>query len=49
MLENEVAEELKPLQERVKKVVELYEQAVNYAKELGDQELTTSSHAACTT
>ena len=38
MLENEVAEELKPLQERVKKMVELYEQAVNYAKELGDQE-----------
>lgn len=38
MLENEVAEELKQLQERVKKMVELYEQAVNYAKELGDQE-----------
>lgn len=38
MLENEVAEELKPLQERVKKMVELYEQAVNYAKELGNQE-----------
>lgn len=38
MLENEVAKELKPLQERVKKMVELYEQAVNYAKELGDQE-----------
>lgn len=38
MLENEVAEELKPLQERVRKMTELYEQAVNYAKELGNQE-----------
>ena len=38
MLENEVAEELKPLQERVRKMVELYEQAVNYVKELGSQE-----------
>ena len=38
MLEGEVAEELKPLQERVRKMTELYEQAVNYAKELGNQE-----------
>ena len=38
MLASEVAEELKPLQERTKKMVELYEQAVNYVKELGDQE-----------
>ena len=38
MLSSEVAEELKPLQERTKKMVELYEQAVNYVKELGDQE-----------
>ena len=38
MLENEVAEELKPLQERAKKMAELYEQAVNYVKELGSQE-----------
>ena len=38
MLEGEVAEELKPLQERVRKMTELYEQAVNYTKELGNQE-----------
>ena len=38
MLENEVAEELKPLKERVMKMTELYEQAVNYVKELGNQE-----------
>ncbi len=38
MLEGEVAEELKPLQERIRKMTELYEQAVNYTKELGNQE-----------
>lgn len=38
MLESEVTEELKPLQERVRKMAELYEQAVNYTKELGNQE-----------
>ena len=38
MLENEVSEELKPLRERVVKMTELYEQAVNYVKEIGSQE-----------
>ena len=38
MLAGEVSEELKPLQERVKKMTELYEQAVDYTKELGSQE-----------
>lgn len=38
MLGNEVAEELKPLQVRVAKLVEAYEQAVNYVKEIGCQE-----------
>lgn len=38
MLENEVAEELKPLHERVLKMIELYEQAISYVKETGSQE-----------
>lgn len=38
MLGNEVAEDLKPLQERVAKMAGLYEMAVNYVKELGCQE-----------
>lgn len=38
MLANEVSEELKPLQIRVSKLVETYEQAVNYVKETGCQE-----------
>lgn len=38
MLENEVAEELKPLHERVLKMTELYEQAISYVKETGSQE-----------
>ena len=39
MLAEEVAEELKPLQVRVAKMTELYEQAVNYVKEAGNQEV----------
>ncbi|CCY81688.1 acyl-CoA dehydrogenase family protein [Prevotella sp. CAG:1185] len=39
MLAEEVAEELKPLQTRVAKMVELYEQSVNYVKESGNQEV----------
>lgn len=39
MLAEEVAEELKPLQIRVAKMTELYEQAVNYVKEAGNQEV----------
>ena len=38
MLGNAVAEELKSLQVRVAKMVEAYEQAVNYVKEIGCQE-----------
>ena len=38
MLGKAVAEDLKPLQERVKKLVELYRQAVDYVKETGCQE-----------
>lgn len=38
MLANEVSEEMKPLQIRVGKLVEVYEQAVNYVKETGCQE-----------
>ena len=38
MLGEAVAEDLKPLQERVKKLVELYRQAVDYVKETGSQE-----------
>lgn len=39
MLANEVSEELKPLQARVKVMAEKYEEAVNYVKEGQDQEL----------
>lgn len=39
MLEKEVAEDLKPLQARVAKMVELYEEAVNKVKEAGNQDL----------
>ena len=38
MLGEAVAKDLKPLQERVKKLVELYRQAVDYVKETGCQE-----------
>ena len=38
MLGEAVGEDLKPLQERVKKLVELYRQAVDYVKETGCQE-----------
>lgn len=39
MLGSEVSEDMKPLQIRVGKMVELYEQAVNYVKEAGSQEV----------
>ena len=39
MLESEVSEEMKPLQIRVGKLVELYEQSVNYVKEAASQEV----------
>lgn len=39
MLQKEVAEDLKPLKVRVEKMVELYEQALNYVKEANDQEM----------
>lgn len=38
MLENEVAEELKPLQEQIRQMVSVYEQSVNLVKECGCQE-----------
>lgn len=38
MLEGGVSEELKPMQERVRKMTEMYEQAIDYTKELGSQE-----------
>lgn len=37
MLENEVSNDLKPLKERVAKLVELYEAAINKVKEANDQ------------
>lgn len=37
MLENEVSEDLKPLKERVSKLVDLYEAAINKVKEANDQ------------
>ena len=37
MLESEVSEDLKPLKERVAKLVELYEAAINKVKEANDQ------------
>lgn len=39
MLEAEVSEAMKPLQARVGKMVTLYEEAVNYVKETGSQEV----------
>lgn len=39
MLEAEVSEAMKPLQARVSKMVTLYEEAVNYVKETGSQEV----------
>ncbi len=39
MLQQEVSEELKPLQARVAKLVEQYEDAINSVKELANQEL----------
>lgn len=37
MLENEVSDDLKPLKERVAKLIELYEAAINKVKEANDQ------------
>ena len=37
MLENEVSDDLKPLKERVAKLVDLYEAAINMVKEANDQ------------
>lgn len=39
MIESEVTEDMKPLQIRVGKLIEMYEQAVNYVKEAGSQEV----------
>ena len=39
MLASEVSEDMKPLQIRAGKMVELYEQAVNYVKETGSQDV----------
>lgn len=39
MLQNEVSEDMRGLQIRVGKMVELYEQAVNYVKETGSQDV----------
>jgi hypothetical protein len=39
MLENEVSEELKPLQNTVRTLVELYEQSINYVKGANNQEV----------
>ena len=39
MLASEVSEDMKPLQIRAGKMVELYEQAVNYVKEAGSQDV----------
>ncbi len=39
MLASEVSEDMKPLQIRTGKMVEMYEQAVNYVKEAGNQEV----------
>ena len=38
MLQSEVSEELRPLKVRVEKMVELYEQSVNYVKDTNNQE-----------
>ena len=40
MLENEVSEDLKPLQNTVRTLVELYEQSINYVKGANNQEVT---------
>lgn len=39
MLESEVSEDMRPLKIRVGKLIEMYEQAVNYVKEAGSQEV----------
>ena len=39
MLENQVSEELKPLQNTVRTLVELYEQSINYVKGANNQEV----------
>lgn len=39
MIESEVSEDMRPLQIRVGKLIEMYEQAVNYVKEPGSQEV----------
>ena len=40
MLENQVSEDLKPLQNTVRTLVELYEQSINYVKGANNQEVT---------
>ena len=39
LLEHEVSADMKPLQDRVRPLVDLYEQAVNYVKDCGSQDL----------
>lgn len=39
MIESEVSDDMRPLQIRVGKLIEMYEQAVNYVKEAGSQEV----------
>lgn len=39
MIESEVSEDMRPLQIRVGKLIEMYDQAVNYVKEAGSQEV----------
>ena len=39
MMQSEVSEEMKPLKARIAPLVDLYEQAVNYVKEQGNQEV----------
>ena len=39
MIESEVSEDMRPLQIRVGKLIEMYEHAVNYVKEAGSQEV----------
>jgi hypothetical protein len=39
MMQSEVSEEMKPLKARIASLVDLYEQAVNYVKEQGNQDV----------
>ena len=39
MMQSEVSEEMRPLKDRIAKLVDLYEQAVNYVKEQGNQDV----------